>query len=163
MAAVQVEFTQQRSPARFRSFAEWMLRWGARHVRQLELKLEAELSNNNVLAAEELPAMLPALLSACGAAGALQELRLAHNMKPMNTAWLAAVRQLRLLHISVDDVNGYGDSFLEFDPPRWSLAGLQELLLCAMVVTIPRSAHLPTSLTSLSIDGLQDNPFPVQV
>lgn len=134
MAAVQAQFAEQHSPARFRSFTEWMLRWGAAgRLQQLDLKLAAALNANDVIAAEELPSMLSALLSACGTAGTLQELRLEHNMNTVNTEWLAAVRQLRLLHIAVDDVTGYGESQLEFDPPRWSLAGLRELQLSAIV------------------------------
>lgn len=160
---ITVEFKQQPSPDRFRSFFEWMHRWDTSRVRLLTLHVA--VSPDAEWAAQELAAMLAALLCACGTAGALRQLRLKHNLNVTTTAWLATMRQLSVLHIDVYDEGFSWEAHLEYDPPKWSLAGLQELNLLATHTAIPATAHLPTALTRLWIEGTHahNSALPSQV
>ncbi|PRW59853.1 5 -nucleotidase [Chlorella sorokiniana] len=153
-------FPGQLPAARFRSFYEWMLRWGTRHTQTLDLDVVQD-GIEDELDSQELGQILTALLCACGAAGQLRQLLLYHNSIAESTCWLATMRQLRVLHVEVlamDDV----DAVLDFDPPQWSLASLEQLWLSASRLRVEPTAHLPVSLTTMHLERLQGTSLPSQ-
>lgn len=162
---VNVAFAGSRAPARLAGFYKWMLRCGLRHVRCLSLRLEPDLDREeDDPPRHEAAETLSALLSACGAAGALEQLMVRHNVPAYSLSWLAAFSTLRRLHIATDTpemMNGAADEV--FNPPEWALGGLEDLSLAARALAVPPGAHLPRSLVRLHLLGLIPQDLPPQV
>jgi len=166
LQAMRLEFDSQVQPAsaRLQSLLEWMLRYSITHVRSLNMEVLQHGDGMHAIAAVD---GLSALLGACGAAGALEDLTVRHDLPTLAHSWLPSMRRLRRLTLiaEITEDEQWEDEAMQlcFDPPSWALGSLEDLDLLAPQVEIAPRAHLPPSLTRLRVSGLTGNALPPQV
>lgn len=145
-ATARVKFGGAQCLPRLRSFSKWL----GRHrgsVRELRLWLDAHALDAD--SKGEAAATLAALLAACGTAANLSRLQLVFSpLRFPCTGWLTELHSLRTLalHRGVHDIEGCLAALGCLDDLQ--LADPDESL------RLGPSAHLPTSLTRVHLDGL---------
>lgn len=166
LQAMRVVLDSERQPAsaRLQSLLEWMLRYGITRVQSLYLEVLQHGDGMHAIAAVD---GLSALLGACGAAGALEELTVRHNLPTLAHSWLPGMRRLRRLSLTAEitEDEQWEDEAMQlcFDPPSWALGCLEDLDLMAPQVALAPRVRLPPSLTRLRVSGLTGNALPPQV
>lgn len=143
--------------ARLGAFATWVLAHAARHVQQLSLEVRSR-EQYSAGVQQWLVAAVTAIITACGTAGGLRELRLQLDSSifciPMY--WASSLQGLR--HMSVMSI----EAPLVWDIHKQALPSLEGLALSGVHLVLPATAYLPTSLTSLQLEGEAAASLPVQ-
>ena len=152
--SIDVAFWRTNALSRLRAFCSWLLQHAAGAVRHLAVTLHpGKLSAED---AAEAAALLAGLVAACGAAGGLEELRVAVDAPFTFSSFPATLRHLKRLDV---DICGPVQVSASLAP----LTTLQELSLAGWPLRLLPEARLPASVTKLQLSGDACEALPPQV